>query len=121
MYKTEAAIPVKVRREGRTTTVQANVSDECRGLLNITTRNGEGRWAPIVGGETVVIYAMCQMPVNDSGLAQDFPFVVDPVDSDRQLTLVESARDLAKVAHGYGQDMDELFAILADFAAGALG
>jgi hypothetical protein len=56
----------------------------------------------------VDIYAMCQIPANDSGLAQDFQFVVDPVDSDRPLTLVESACELVKVARGYGQDVDEL-------------
>lgn len=72
MYRAEAATPVKVRREGRrTTTDQANISDECRGLLSITTRNGEGCWAPIVGGEVLIIYAKRQMPANDFGLAQD--------------------------------------------------
>lgn len=124
MFRAEAAMPVRVRREGRrTTTVQANISDECRGLLSITTRNGEGLWAPIVGGEAVIIYAMRQMPANDFGLAQDFPFVVDPVnvEGDEPPTLVESVRDVGKVARSYGQDTDELFAYLADLAADVLG
>lgn len=124
MYRAEAAIPVKVRREGRrTTTVQANISDECRGLLSITTRDSEGWWAPIVGGEAVIIYSMRQMTANDFGLAQDFPFVVDPVnvEGDKPPTLVESVRDVGKVARSYGQDTDELFAYLADLASDVLG
>ena len=125
MYNPEASMKVKVRREGRrTTTIKANVSDESWGLLSIITRNGEeGWWAPIVGGEKVTIFAMRQMPANDFGLAQDFPFVVDPVNvgGDQPPTLVESVRDVGKVARSYGQDMDELFAYLADLAADVLG
>ena len=100
MYNAEAATKVKMRREGRRiTTIQANVSDESWGLLSITTRSGEeGWWAPIVGGEKVAIFAMSQMPANDYGLAQDFPFVVDPVDGDEPPNLVESAREVGKVA-----------------------
>jgi hypothetical protein len=123
MYNPEAAMKVKMRREGRrTTTVQANVSDDSWGLLSITTRSGEeGWWAPIVGGERVAIFAMSPMPANDCGLAQDFPFVVDPVYGDEPLTLVESVHEVGKVARGYGQDIDELFAYLADLAADVLG
>ncbi|MEX0985444.1 MAG: hypothetical protein WD096_10415 [Actinomycetota bacterium] len=122
MFSPEAGMKVKVRREGRrTTTIQANISDESWGLLSITMRNGEeGCWAPIVGGEKVAIFAMSKMPANDFGLAQDFPFVVDPVDGDEPPTLVESVHDVGKVARGYGQDTDELFAYLADLAADVL-
>jgi len=123
MYRADTAMPVKVRREGgHTTTIKANVSDQCAGLLSIVTRDAEGWWAPIVGGETVAIFAMRQMPANDFGLAQDFPYVVDGGrDCDKPPTLVESVRELGKVVRSYGQDPDELFAYLADFAAGALG
>ncbi len=43
------------------------------------------------------------------------------VEGDQPPTLVESVRDIGRVARSYGQDPDELFAYLADFAAGALG
>lgn len=123
MYRAEAAMPVRVRREGRrTTTIKANISDECWGLLRITTKDGEGWWAPIVGGETVTIFAMRQMPANDFGLAQEFPYVVDGGrDADKPPTLVESPRDLGKVPRSYGQDPDELLSYFADFTADALG
>ncbi len=122
MYRADTTMPVTARREGgHTTTIKANVSDQCAGLLSIVTKDAEGWWAPIVGGETVAIFAMCQMTANDFDLAQDFPFVVDGGrDCDKPPTLVESARDLAKVAQTYGQDLDELLAHLADFAAGVL-
>lgn len=123
MYRADTAMPIKVRREGRrTTTIQANVSDECVGLLSITTRNGEGWWAPIVGGKVVTVFAKRQMPANDFGLAQDFPYVVDGGrDADKPPTLVESPHDLGKVVRGYGQDPDELVGYFADIAADVLG
>lgn len=63
MYRLEAAMPVKVRREGRrNTTIKANIRDECLGLLSMSTKNGEGLWGAVVGGETVTIFAMRQMP-----------------------------------------------------------
>jgi hypothetical protein len=82
---------------------------------------GEGGWAPIVGGEKVVILAMRQVPANDFGLAQDFPFVIDPVDGDRPPTLVESMNDMGKVARVYGQDTGRAVRHLADLAAHVLG
>jgi len=123
MYRADAAMPIKVRREGRrTTTRQANISDECGSLLRITTKTEEGWWSPIVGGEVVTIFAIRQMPANDFGLAQDFPYVVDGGrDCDRPPTLVESPRDLGRVVRSYGQDTDELLGYFADLATDVLG
>ncbi|MEO8423312.1 MAG: hypothetical protein ABI595_05280 [Actinomycetota bacterium] len=124
MFRADEAMPVKVRREGRrTTTIQANVRDECAGLLSMTTKTGEGWWRPIVGDETATIYVMSQMPANNNDLALDYPFVVDPGrnSGEEGPTLVESARDLGKVVRSYGEDLDLLLAYLVEFASDVQG
>jgi hypothetical protein len=124
MYRSDAATPVKVRREGRRTTViKANVRDECPGLLSVTTKTEEGWWAPIAGDDTVTIFAMRQMTANNNDLAIDFPFAVDPGRNSggRMPTLVESARDLGKVVRSYGGDLDVLLGYLVEFASDVQG
>lgn len=122
MYRTEAAIPVKVRREGRrTTTIQANVRDECTGL-SITTKDGTGWWSALVLGAGATIFAVRPMPANDNGLALEFPFVVDATtNTDQPMTMVESARDLGDVVRQYGEDPDELLAHLVELSVDLLG
>jgi hypothetical protein len=123
MYRANTAMPIKVRREGRrTTTIQANVSDECLGLLSITTRNGEGWWAPIVGGQVVTVFRKRQMPANDFGIAQDFPYVVDGGKMPTSPRPSSSRR--ATSARWYAATVRtriELVGYFADIAANVLG
>jgi hypothetical protein len=122
VYRTEAAIPVMVRREGRrTTTTQANVRNECASL-SITTKDGTGWWSALVLGAGATIFAVRPMPANDYGLALEFPFVVDATtNTDQPLTMVESARDLGDVVRQYGQDPAELLAHLVELSTDLLG
>ena len=125
MYRAEAAMPVKVRREGRrTTTIKVNIRDECTGLLSMITKSGEeGWWGPIVGSDGISIFAMRQMPANNNDLAIDYPFVVEPGRNwGKQVpTLVESAHDLGKVVRSYGEDLDDLLGYLVEFATDVQG